>query len=751
MQDKNPLPLPQLFAKALQLHRAGQLTSAQEIYEQALSVDPQHFDALHLSGVLAAQLGDYPRADHLLARAVAVKPDPIACNNHGNVLKDLGRFDAAVASYDRALALRPDYAECHFNRAVALHELHRFDDAVAGYDRAIALKADHAEAHHNRGLALSMLGRLEAALGSHDRAVALKPGYVQAHFSRALALQQLGRLDDAVAGYDKAIALRPAYAEAHANRGAALQKLQKLEAAVAGFERALEIDPGDAEVHYNRGVALQELAQPGAARESYLEALRLKPDFAMARWALAFLALPPLFALGQDPEASRQTFGKALDDLDAWFVPSTMAGAHQAVATRRPFYLSYQEADNRPLLSRYGALCHRLMHHWQQANAIRPARPSSSGKIRVGIVSSNICSHSVWTAIVKGIILNLDPARFEVHVFYLGTVSDRETALAQSQATSFAFGERSLICWTEAILQQRPEVLIYPEVGMHALTSQLATLRLAPVQAAMWGHPETTGLPTIDYYLSGRDLEPEGAESHYTEQLVRLPNLGCHYARQSDPSAAPQIESPDLLRDRPLLLCPGTTFKYMPRHDWVYAQIARRLGKCRLVFFSQQPQWTSLLKQRLRAAFEDRDLELDAHVSFIPWLAKPQFIGLMRQADVFLDTIGFSGFNTAMQAVECGLPIVTRQGRFMRGRLAGAILARMGMSELIAETDEDYVGLAARLASDAQYRQRIREQMRDRQQVLFDDLEPIRALEQFLVGVCRTSPQDQARQASAST
>ncbi len=709
--------MPQLFSKALQLHRAGQLAEAQELYERALNADPRNFDALHLSGVLAAQQGDYPRADQLLTRAIAVRPDPVAFNNHGKVLKDLGRLDASVASYDRAIALRPDFAECHFNRATALRELRRFEDALASYDRTIALGPDH----------------------------------VEAHFGRGLTLHQLGQLDEAVAGYDRAIALRPAFAEAHANRGAALQKMQQLEAALASFDRAIEIDAGDAETHYNRGVVLQELAQSGAAQESYRQALRLKPDFALARWALAFLALPPLFALGQDPEASRPDFARALEELDAWFGPSATGDAWQAVATRRPFYLSYQEADNRPLLSRYGALCHRLMHHWQQANGIGPARPANSGKIRLGIVSSNICSHSVWTAIVKGIVLHLDPARFELHVFSLGTVADGETALARSRAASFTSGERSLARWTEAIVRREPEILIYPEVGMHALTSQLAGLRLAPVQAAMWGHPETTGLPTIDHFISGADLEPTDAQAFYTEQLIRLPNLGCHYARQAEAPTAPRIEGLDPRQNRPLLLCPGTTFKYMPQHDWVYAEIARRLGSCRFVFFSQQPQWTRLLSARLRAAFEDRDLDFDAHVSFVPWLAKPQFIGLMRQADVFLDTIGFSGFNTAMQAVECGLPIVTRQGRFMRGRLAGAILARMGMPGLVTSTDENYVQLAVRLAGDTQYRQAVRDEMLERQQVLFDDLEPIRALERFLVDVCRTSPQDRAGDARSGT
>lgn len=447
--------------------------------------------------------------------------------------------------------------------------------------------------------------------------------------------------------------------------------------------------------------------------------------------------MPPLPALGEDPAAARRAFGEALEALDRWFSSPGADDAHEAVATRRPFYLSYQEQDNRPLLSRYGALCHRLMDRWQQARGIRPAAPSASGRIRVGIVGSNFCSHSVWTALVKGIVLHLDPAAFELHLFHLGAADDRETALARSRAAGFTQGGRSLQAWSEAILRCRPEVLLYPEVGMHALTSQLASLRLAPVQAALWGHPETTGLPTIDYFISADGLEPDGAEAHYSETLLRLPNLGCHYGRQADAGeAAAPGSAPEPPGEGPLLVCPGTSFKYMPDHDWVYAEIARRLGRCRLLFFSQQPRWTSILQRRLAAAFADRQADFGS-VAFVPWLGKAEFLALLRRADVFLDTLGFSGFNTAMQAVECGLPVVTRRGRFMRGRLAAAILDRMGMEELVAVTEDDYVAQAVRLARDDGYRRLIRAELRHRQSVLFDDTAPIRALERLLRGLCR--------------
>ena len=104
----------------------------------------------------------------------------------------------------------------------------------------------------------------------------------------------------------------------------------------------------------------------------------------------------------------------------------------------------------------------------------------------------------------------------------------------------------------------------------------------------------------------------------------------------------------------------------------------------------------------------------------------------MKRADVFLDTIGFSGFNTAVQALECGLPIVTREGRFLRGRLASGPLKRIGLSELVARSDEEYVELAVRLARGADYRRHVRERIMASRGVLFEDRAPIHAMERFL-------------------
>jgi len=268
---------------------------------------------------------------------------------------------------------------------------------------------------------------------------------------------------------------------------------------------------------------------------------------------------------------------------------------------------------------------------------------------------------------------------------------------------------------------------------MDPMTARLASLRLAPVQAASWGHPQTTGLPTIDHYLSAQDLEPEQAQLHYTERLVALPHLGCYFEPHATEAELPDFERWGIDPGVPLLICPGVPFKYAPQHDLMLAEIARQLGRCRFLFFRHWKRGLSdRLEARLRAAFAAARVDYDATVSFIPWQPRAAFYGWLQRADVYLDTVGFSGFNTALQAVECGLPIVTREGRFLRGRLASGILKRMGLDELVADSATAYVASAVRLVEDAGYSERIAARIEEARDALYRDPAPVRALEVFL-------------------
>jgi tetratricopeptide (TPR) repeat protein len=243
--------------EAVTCHNQGQLQRAQRIYEEILRVEPRHFDALHLLGVIAAASADPSKALDLIDRAIQLNPgNPMAHNNRGAALLDLGLWEAALLSFDRAIGLKEDYAQAHYNRGNALKELKRWEAALAGFDTAIALRPNDAQAHYNRAIVLCAQRQWEAALTGFDRAIALEPDFAEAHSNRGFVLHELRRLDESLASCNRAIALKPDYVEGYCNRGSVLLAERRVAEALSSYDRALEIDPDYAPGHVNRALAL---------------------------------------------------------------------------------------------------------------------------------------------------------------------------------------------------------------------------------------------------------------------------------------------------------------------------------------------------------------------------------------------------------------------------------------------------------------------------------------------------------------
>ena len=264
-------------------HQQGQLGPAWNSYQQAIALHPQHFDALHLSGIIAAQAKLFDQGAELIARALQVDPGNAPAHfNLGNVLADLGRHQEAIASYDRSIALDPAGAEAHNNRGNALSILKQPDAAIAAFERAIAINPTYAEAFNNRGNVLRATGKPEAALESFERAIALRADFAEAHNNRGNALRDLNQYEAALASFDRALSLRPTFAEAFNNRGNTLVKMKRTTDAVADYERALQLKPEYGDALCNLGAAQRLLKRLPAALASYVEAIRLTPVDAKA-------------------------------------------------------------------------------------------------------------------------------------------------------------------------------------------------------------------------------------------------------------------------------------------------------------------------------------------------------------------------------------------------------------------------------------------------------------------------------------
>jgi len=703
--------------------KRGELGEAERCYRLVLESDPLHRHALINLGFILKELGRFHESAEFIDRALRVAADDADAHYlRASLHQAEGNLDQAAIHLERAVTLRPAFEIAYRELVIALFRTRGAGDATRWCDHALERIPNSAELHFYRSNLYKHANATGAAIASARTALKLNPGLLAARSSLSDLLACSGqRGQEIAAGY--------------ADLGLAYLSSLEFVAARAAFEQALALAPRVAEYHYNLGTVLHVQQEVEAAISSFDRAIALDPDHARARWAKSLAYASPFPESPAVAERARIEIMAGLQEFSRWSDGRDLRGEH-FIGFNSPFYLTYQEQDNRAIFERYGCLCARVMRYamdWRRASP--SATRQVAGRLRIGVVSADIREHSVWFALIKGWFEHFDRRRFEIGIFSLHSSPDRETEWAQLHADFFVSGPKSVQQWVESISAHGPAVLIYPAIGMDIVTLQLASLRLAPTQITTWGHPETSGLPTIDLYLSGDNFEPVDAQQYYSEKLVPLLNLGNCYKGRVQHGVEPDLDALGIDPMRPILICSGTAFKYQAEHDSVLTQIASQVDGSQLIFFRQRPESLSdLLKARLERAFSQAGLDFGHHVNFIPAQPLEVFHGLLGRAHVALDTIGFSGYNTAIQAIESDLPLVTREGRFLRGRLASGILRRLGMTELIAQTTDAYVSLAVKLAGDSAFQQRVRSEVARRRAILYDDIASIRHLEDVLEG-----------------
>lgn len=746
-----------LLARGVGLHQDGRLDEAAKVYREVLSETPNDFDATHLLGVIALQQGRFDAAQRLIKEALDTSPQDVAAmgNLGTSYLRD-GKPEAALQWFSLALELRPDSSPALINAGTALHDMGRHKEAIPLLRRAHAADANLYVVCNLLGACLIKCGEPQEAAELFEAATRADPENAEGWANLSVALNARGQHSEARECADKAVALSPQSPTALSALGAALVDQGRTAEAIEIYRKVVTFPGPSASVLHEFANALLTSGFNEEAIEQLRRGLKLDEKNLTFRWIIALAHLKPICKSEAELVASRHQFAKAVDEIAAWY--KTTEGIDQpynAVGAIQPFYLAYHPFNNRELLKPYGALCATWMTTMPKtaSDAVRSIGDENGAriearKIRVGIVSTHIRAHSVWNAITSGWVYNIDQTRFELYLFQLRSTSDPETDRARRAVAFFVDQPTSLSAWVQAIRDKDLDVLIYPEIGMDPLTTQLASLRLAPVQAASWGHPESTGLPTMDLYISAEALEPRDASDHYSENLVRLSNLGVHVEPLAPVILKPGLRSLNLPANEPLLLCAGAPFKYLPMDDDIWVQIARQLKRTyfkkssggRLVFFrSRMESMDRMLESRLRAAFDSGGVEFDAHVSIIPTLDRSRFFGLMHESALMLDSLGFSGFNTAIQGIECSLPVLAYEGEFMRGRLASAIMRRLDLPELVATTKEEFVHKAIELAGNLKERRRLQAKIIERRGVLFHDMEPVRALERHLTDAVMTA------------
>lgn len=490
--------------------------------------------------------------------------------------------------------------------------------------------------------------------------------------------------------------------------------------------------------YYLAGHAARELGRWQESRAYLMRAVKLDPSNVYARVLCCMSSFT--VCMNQAETASMmQTYADELDELIRHTCLETteqIDNAVDGIGALPPFFLPYLGCDVKVLQAKYGSwICSVMAAKSPRFSHPLPQR-SSSDKIKIGVVSNYFHNHSNWKIPIRGWLEQLDREMFSIHCFHTGEINDMATESARSLADSFLQGSDTE-AFASAIHEQGFDVLIYPGIGMDTVTLKLAALRLAPVQCASWGHPVTTGMPTVDYFISSDLMEPPDGVGHYTEKLVRLPNLSIWYEpAEQKIDASVNLDIPGLEKHHVVFLCSQNLLKYLPQYDFVFPAIAAAAKNARFIFIaSQVSELTEKFMRRLELVFQDRGLNASDHVLVTPHLNAADFSALNARVDIFLDSIEWSGCNTVFESLPFNKPIVTLPGSFMRGRHAYAILKMMGVKDTIAVNTDEYISIAARLAQDKQWRDDISAGISRNKHRIYRDRECISGLEKFLKDV----------------
>lgn len=760
------VPISKALELALQYHQTGQIDTAESIYRQVLAEQPGNPDAMQLLGVIASQRGRHAEAVGLIESAIRAAPgaaklrfhlgvalrglkrdreaaaafrqavllDPEhaeAVYNLANVLRDLGERDQSAALYRRALAQRPDFAPAHNNlgrlfedageldqaaacfraaiRAqpdfadayVNLGNLRRlecrFSEAAAHYRKAIAIKPDFAVAHHNLAVSLLQSGDTDAALAAYGSAAWLEETHPQGYVEVGNALSELGRFDEAAARFRRAIELKPDYAEALANLGTALQRRAKMAEAIGCYRKALALRADVPDIHNNLGAVFLQIGRFSEALEAFEKALALNPNYTLSHNNLGILYKD----VGMVEEGARH-FRSAVA------LQPDFADAHSNLLLTLNYLSDVSQAE---LFAEHRAWAEKfetplVAVRKPHANLRDPER-----RLRVGYVSPDFRSHSV-AFFIEPVLIHHDRSRFEVfcysHALNPDAATPRLIARADRARNILGIGDEQV----EALIRADGIDILVDLAGHTANTRvRLFAREPAPVQVAYLGYPNTTGLAAMNYRITDVHADPPGVgDPWYSETLVRLPETFLCYR---PPESAPEIAPPVAQKSHITFGSFNLLSKVTPDVIRVWSRLLSAVPGSRLLL-KAMGLGDPFTQRHVVGEFEKNGIVRER----LTLLAKdPDFAAHMArygEVDIGLDPFPYNGTTTTFDALWMGVPVVTLAGTRHSSRVGVSILTDLGLAELIAENEEDYIARAVALAADPVRLASMRATMRDR-------------------------------------
>ena len=646
-----PLPLniqqaASWVTRGLQAAAEQRVDEAKACFENALSLQPDQFEALHHLGLIA-----YRAKAHFLALgyfSVALQLQPhhvVLLSNQGSLYKELKLFELSKATYLQALAVQDQFAPLHFNFANLLFEMHDTEGALKGYQAALALNPQLTPAYTNAGNMLTKLRKYDDAQACYDQALALDPSSGLAHANKGKLLKEQFRFDEALQSFELAERYAPEVAKVYVLKAELLNLMKHFEAAVLNYNKAKALDP-----HYE-----------------FLLGLRLHNKMLGGDWA----------HFETDIEELRQRIesgGKATQP--AQLLSLIDAPALQLKAAELYIEHTMPPQDSLGLV----APC-------------QPLGPSSSTspprKIKVAYVSADFKHHAVCILMAELFELH-DRAHFEIYAFD-STLDAKDPGDEMRQRVMKAFDHvediRHLSDQEAAALARRLGVDIAVDLGGHTHGSRtgLFAYRAAPVQLSYLGYLGTIGAPYMDYLLADKTIIPESQQPHYAEKIAYLP---CYQVNDPKREVSDKRFSKAELgvQTTGVLYCSfNNNYKITPQVFQAWMRILKAVPESSLLLLADNPSVERHLQEvALASGLEPQRLVFGARLKTSDYLAR------YKTPDLFLDTFPYNAGTTASDALWVGLPVLTFAGESFASRMAASALMGVGLEELITQSIEAY-------------------------------------------------------------
>ena len=584
------------------------------------------------------------------------------------------------------------------------------NEAISLLKQAIKIGEAEPSVYANLGVFQRQNGDLKTACFNLEVAAERAPGNADFIYNLALVYNDLGKVDLAEKKYELAISIRPAMASALNNLGNIQKYRKNYDGAITNYRQAIKADANYVSAYKNLADVFETAGMADIAKETYSSAISLRPDTGTRiREALVLPIIPESKDhIVECREQLHKKLDRLLDDELDLEDPLREVGATN-------FLLAYHGLNDREIQEKiarvYLKACPNLAFvapHTQSWMA-----GLEGGIPRVGFISSFFHEHTI-AKLYTNLITGLPNQRFELFVFSFSEVIDAWSMRFKSGVAKFVLLPKNLIEARQRIAEAELDILYYTDIGMEPLTYFLGYSRLAPIQCVGLGHPVTTGLPAIDYFISGSLIEPKKNENDYSEKLVSLNGIPICVERSSQFPMVTEVKQAIGQH----IVCPQSLFKFHPDFDEILGGILRSLPKAEIqIIDGSHPAWTELLQKRLLKTLSD----VSDRIKILPRCSDKNFGELISAADVILDTPHFSGGFTTYQSLAAGTPVVTLPSQFMRGRVSLGLYCQMQVMDCVSSNIEEYIDIVKRLCLDHDFARSVREQIIEGQPKIFDN------------------------------